>query len=203
MATINGSGIIMSGLAIATRTASLLYLPDLSFIQDWHNRSVIMPKGVYPNPKLPLSERFWLRVDIPEDGNPDACWNWTGQKDRAGYGRVTLDGKFSSAHRMAYRLHYQTEIPEGMAVCHTCDNRACCNPSHLWLGTQLENIQDRVQKGRSATGLRVGRAKFSDDTIRQIFVLSAQGLSHRKIGKALGINQAYVGMVLKGRYRSK
>ena len=86
----------------------------------------------------------------------DSCWNWTGVINRR-YGsfRRFLDGKWKmyKAHRYAYE-YYKGEIPKGMFVCHSCDNPKCVNPEHLWLGTQKENIQDMIQKGRNSFGIR-------------------------------------------------
>lgn len=91
-------------------------------------------------------ERFWSQVD--KSGN---CWLWVGLKNVGGYGRIRVDGQQTTAHRFSYELHYGP-IPDGMLVCHKCDTPACVNPSHLFLGTNLDNIQDRTQKGRTASG---------------------------------------------------
>ncbi len=78
----------------------------------------------------------------------DDCWIWRKGKDRDGYGCVWFEGKFELAHRVAYRI-FVGSIPTGLQVCHTCDTPPCCNPKHFFIGTQLDNIGDRVQKGRS------------------------------------------------------
>ena len=87
-------------------------------------------------------ERFWEKVDKSSD-----CWVWTGALSHLGYGKFWYRDKVQSAHRVAYQL-FIGEIPKGMCICHTCDNRKCVNPKHLWLGTQKENIQDMWAKGR-------------------------------------------------------
>lgn len=80
------------------------------------------------------------------------CIVWTGNCRPNGYGRVTISRRKSlSAHRLAYTLSVG-EIPEGMHVCHRCDNRPCINPAHLFLGTALDNMRDKVAKGRQARG---------------------------------------------------
>ncbi len=92
--------------------------------------------------------RFWSKVD--KSAGVSACWPWTGAGHRDGYGRAHFLGrdKIAIAHRLAYKLS-KGDIKEGMDVLHTCDNRKCCNPAHLWLGTHKENMDDMRRKGRA------------------------------------------------------
>lgn len=95
-----------------------------------------------------VGERFWAKVD--KTSHPGGCWLWTAGKDSRGYGtfRVkSLPHPKKAAHRIAYSL-VRGEIGSGLCVLHKCDNPACVNPDHLWLGTQKDNAIDRESKGR-------------------------------------------------------
>lgn len=102
-----------------------------------------------------FEERFWNKVS---KGKDDECWNWTGCTV-IGYGVLKNHSKPIKTHRASWIIHFGS-IPKGMCVCHKCDNKLCCNPNHLFLGTFADNNHDRDKKGR-------GRGTFLSDADKQ------------------------------------
>ena len=100
--------------------------------------------------KPPIEDRFWELVSVAGE---DECWNWKGYRTPKGYGQLPVAHKHNFAHRLAFELKHRPLNP-GEVVCHKCDNPSCCNPKHLFAGTQLDNIRDRDIKGRSAKGAK-------------------------------------------------
>jgi Autographiviridae endonuclease len=143
---------------------------------------------------LPEAQRFWALVD---KRGPDECWPWLAAIGHGGYGAFTRDGRRQvGAHRMAYELAYGP-VPIGKNACHRCDKPSCCNPAHLFSGTDAENIADRDAKGRTQLGERHWLAKLTEDDIRSIRARhAADGVSQTALAAEYGVTQATVSAII-------
>lgn len=147
--------------------------------------------------RVTTAERFWSKVDVRGE---DECWEWTAGKDRHGYGQFYAHGENVIAHRFAWTLVHG-DVPKGtghhgLCVCHSCDNRACQNPSHFFLGSNLDNMQDMVRKGRS---IGVGKGAPSKLSVEQVrFVVAHPELSSASIARELGVTGSAIGAIRRG-----
>lgn len=116
--------------------------------------------------------RFWEKVDRR---GPDECWMWHGSLSNP-YGAIHVDGKEIRASRFSYELHFGS-IPDGLNVLHKCDTPGCINPNHLFLGTQLENMQDCKRKGRNGAAVGVARPnhKLTPELVIQLRQMHGKG----------------------------
>lgn len=149
---------------------------------------------------LPLPNRLWPKVDIRSE---DECWEWNAAKTRFGYGYLSIgrrDEGLVLAHRAVWELTHGP-LPNGMKVCHTCDNPSCCNPSHLFTGTQADNLTDCKVKGRarggSLPGSRNPNSKLSDNQINEIRERYDSGkVLQRVLAHEYGITQTQVSAII-------
>lgn len=140
-----------------------------------------------------MDEELVGKILLMSTPNKNGCWEWNGSVQGNGYSRVYVNGKSKYGHRVSY-LAFKGEIPEGMDVCHSCDNRKCVNPDHLFLGTRKENMQDCVKKGRTTkgisfnTGESCGVSKLREADIIFARQLAQEGEMPRVIAERFGVH---------------
>ena len=141
-------------------------------------------------------KHFWERVNIK---SPNECWEWKEGKTSDGYGSVSFNSKSHLSHRVAWILT-NGPIPDKMFVCHSCDNRLCVNPKHLFIGSNDDNMRDMVVKCRSADqkGEKNGHAKLKKRDILKIRELYSRGdTSQQKIADIFGVTQGSVSHIIR------
>ena len=150
-----------------------------------------MPR--WPSPQARIEDRI---APCPATG----CWLWTGEIATDGrYGQISSNGKKKRAHRVAWELAYGPIRP-GLLVLHRCDVESCVNPAHLWLGTHAENMADRNNKGRTASGERVkNTARFTPEKVRAIRARVGSGESQSAIARELGVKPSSIWQIVRRR----
>lgn len=138
---------------------------------------------------------FLSKISIPNDRN--ACWEWKDACSSNGYGNYRLGKKKVRPHRVSYWI-FKGEIPEGMLICHQCDNKICVNPDHLFLGSPKENMKDMVAKGRNRTrhGESHWWAKLKDSDIPKIVQLRHEGWPQADIAERFSVSPSRITQIL-------
>ena len=138
----------------------------------------------------------------------DGCWHWTGAKTNQGYGSMRVGHKSVGAHRISYEL-FKGLIGD-LHVCHTCDNRICVNPDHLFLGTNADNVADRTSKGRGYRNLHLTSpltfkkgstnhyAKLTETDIPKIRKMRKNGMTAKAIATKFSVSESTIGNVIYG-----
>lgn len=180
------------------RQRTRAYLPSLVKVPPRHEEIISEWKKNGP------VRRFWEKV---EKGH--SCWTWAGPKHSSGYGKHSVTRKTILAHRFSYELHFG-KIPQGMLVCHHCDNTSCVRPDYLFLGTPNDNMQDKVRKGRQAKGKQLNHSpgRFQGErnpnaklTAAQVAAIREEydngGTSYRLLGIKYGISKEMIAFIIR------
>lgn len=148
-----------------------------------------------------LQKRFWDKVQ-----KTDNCWNWIASKVKDGYGFFRLPGyKSMRAHRFSWEFHNGT-IPKGICVLHKCDNPACVNPAHLFLGTDADNVKDMMNKGRGkynpnpAKGENHHNSKLTDKQVLEIRAIG-NSINQYVLARHYGVRQPQISRILNNKER--
>lgn len=145
-----------------------------------------------------IKDHFLSFVSIPENLND--CWEWIGGLFSNGYGAYRIGKRTLRAHRISFSL-FVGEIPDGLYICHKCDNKKCVNPSHLFLGTHQDNMDDMKSKHRvkSVVGENHGRHKLTEKKVYKILEMIEQGINQHEIAKMFGVNHATISSIKTGK----
>lgn len=150
----------------------------------------------------PLAERFWEKADR----RGPHCWNWTASKTRSGYGKITVDGKTVVASRLSWELSSGQKLSAEVMVCHRCDNPACVNPGHLFLGDATMNMRDMVSKGRHGafsrpgwnSGEKNGRARLNISDAAEIRSRHSTA-GTKRLAADYGVSTSLIRQIMQGK----
>ncbi len=144
--------------------------------------------------KLPLELRFWAKVIKTEN-----CWLWTAFRNGDGYGIIRINRERTrGTHRVSWELT-NGPVPDGLLVLHKCDVPACVNPAHLFLGTNQDNTDDKMRKGRhhKIVGEQQARAKLTDASVRSIRQEKSNS-TFRELAQKYGVSKSCIEFVVRG-----
>lgn len=134
------------------------------------------------------------------------CWIWIDVPSSTGYGHLSIGSRsFILAHRLSWMIHFG-DIPDGLLVCHKCDNKICVNPDHLFLGTGVDNMQDAVSKDKVPRGESHSMAVLSDDQvelIREFYVKGSRDFSTYALAKLFGVSQMHISRIVRYKKRRR
>jgi hypothetical protein len=137
-----------------------------------------------------MGDRFWSKIDKK---GKNECWNWIASTSTPGYGQFYSNGKMVGAHAFAYG-RVKGKVPIGLEIRHSCDNRRCCNPAHMKVGTRKENASDREERNRGNhfSGEAHGRSKI---TSKEVLEIRSSSESSAQIAARYGISRSNVNVI--------
>jgi DNA-binding XRE family transcriptional regulator len=142
-----------------------------------------------------VADRFWRYVT---PGDPDACWDWRGATNEKGYGILAVNRRSELAHRVSYVLNVG-ELSDDLGALHSCDRPPCCNPTHLWAGTDAQNRADCVAKGRTDRGESHPSARLTATAVHEIRRRYAEWASIAELAAAFGVSDQAICDVVGGK----
>lgn len=137
----------------------------------------------------PAADRFWEKVNKLE--GDDSCWEWTASLNGKGYGRFNTGKRLVKSHRFSWELE-EGPVPEGMKVLHKCDNRKCVRRKHLFLGTDLDNTKDMIEKERQIRGEKCSWSKL---TWEQVYFIRDLGLSKWELSRKFNVSDRTISRI--------
>lgn len=148
-----------------------------------------------------LIQRFWRKVQIDDS---ESCWLWQAFRNPKGYGMISNGGYMALAHRVSWAIH-NGKVPANKYVLHRCDNPSCCNPKHLYIGTNADNVRDKVERGRSSwprperAGEGHPMVKLTTEAVMEIrSEIGIRGAGVR-LARKYGVRPSTITMIQKGR----
>lgn len=160
---------------------------DANVIQRCGDRRCVNPEHLQSVPFDDPTARLYAGFEVDE---ASGCWVWKRAAGGFGYGAIYVRGRLERAHRLSYELHVGP-IPDGLHVCHRCDNPPCVNPAHLFVGTQFDNLDDMTRKGRRWS-------KLTPDNVREIRAKHKTGATVSQLAREIGVSTPTVAKVIKG-----